>query len=187
MDHQLFHWLHGFSNQYDWLDAVMMAMTEHGPTFFALSLVVVFIYHLVKNHWQNTFATFTVAGLSMGATVGIGFLIKELYYRDRPFITYELELLITHNEASSFPSNHTLAAFAIAFAIFYVYRKLGVAYLVLAALMGLSRIYLGHHYPVDVISAAVIAVVVASVLLKVRYEETILRFLEKMKASRDSA
>ncbi|NUR60012.1 MAG: phosphatase PAP2 family protein, partial [Catenulispora sp.] len=57
----------------------------------------------------------------------------------------------------SFPSNHTTIATALALGVFLINRRLGAIAIVLAALEGFSRVYLGQHYPHDVIAAAFIS------------------------------
>jgi len=56
----------------------------------------------------------------------------------------------------SFPSDHAAAAFAIAFAVLAFSRRAGIAFLVAAALIALSRVALGMHYPSDVLAGALV-------------------------------
>ncbi|MFJ9697929.1 phosphatase PAP2 family protein [Kitasatospora sp. NPDC101183] len=64
----------------------------------------------------------------------------------------------------SFPSNHTVIAFAAAMALWFADRRLGKIALVFAVLMGASRVWVGVHYPHDVAVGAVMGVVVALLL-----------------------
>ncbi|MFD8595802.1 phosphatase PAP2 family protein [Kitasatospora sp. NPDC059646] len=64
----------------------------------------------------------------------------------------------------SFPSNHTVIAFAAATALWFADRRLGWIGLLAAVLMGASRVWVGAHYPHDVVVGAVVGVVVAAVL-----------------------
>ncbi|MFI9329936.1 phosphatase PAP2 family protein [Kitasatospora sp. NPDC052868] len=61
----------------------------------------------------------------------------------------------------SFPSNHTVIAFAAATALWFVDRRLGAVAYVAAVLMGASRVWVGVHYPHDVLVGAVVGVLVA--------------------------
>ncbi|MGW4384740.1 phosphatase PAP2 family protein [Kitasatospora sp. NPDC004531] len=61
----------------------------------------------------------------------------------------------------SFPSNHTVIAFAAAVALLYADRRLGLLGLLAAVLMGASRVWVGAHYPHDVAAGALVGVLVA--------------------------
>lgn len=82
-------------------------------------------------------------------------LLKHLVARVRPFVVVEgLVALVTEKDPNSFPSGHTSAAFAFAFSQLFAVKKpatkLGL--LVLAVVMALSRLYVGVHYPTDVLA-----------------------------------
>ena len=67
----------------------------------------------------------------------------------------------------SFPSGHTGSAFALAVVIFMVMdRKYGIIALILASLMGFSRLYVGIHYPSDVLGGVILGVVTSVIAVK---------------------
>ena len=80
-------------------------------------------------------------------------VLKNLFTRARPWLVVEgLTALVSEHDPNSFPSGHTSASFAAATALYpLVPRKWGILALVAAALMGLSRLYVGVHFPSDVI------------------------------------
>lgn len=93
-----------------------------------------------------------VAGaLALLANVVLG----ELWFHARPFVDHPHQtlLLIHHGADNSFPSEHASLAFAIAFAVFAFHRRLGVLLLLGAACIGADRIFIGVHYPVDVLAS----------------------------------
>lgn len=86
-------------------------------------------------------------------------VLKHLVSRPRPYTVVEgLIPLLTSGDPNSFPSGHTCAAFAAGVAWFGTAKKGGwrAAALIQAVLMGLSRLYVGVHYPSDVLAGAVI-------------------------------
>jgi len=83
-------------------------------------------------------------------------LCNLVYFRLRPFATHEVNLLFYEPTDSSFPSNPATVGFSIATAVWLYNRRLGAVLLVLATLFGLSRIYCGVHYPLDVIAGALL-------------------------------
>ena len=67
--------------------------------------------------------------------------------------------IIERQHDFSFPSGHTCASFAAAFALYKTLpRRWGIACLVLAALISLSRLYVGVHYPSDVLGGAAVGI-----------------------------
>lgn len=85
-------------------------------------------------------------------------ILKPLVHRTRPWLVIEgLIPLVSEGDPHSFPSGHTSAAFAAACAWGpYLPRGWGNTAIVLAVLMGLSRLYVGVHFPTDVLAGAVI-------------------------------
>jgi len=96
------------------------------------------------------------------AAAGIGLLVSQvishLWDRPRPYQTHpHTTILVTGpNPDPSFPSDHATAAFAIAFAVYFFSRRAGIVFLVGATAIALSRIFVGLHYPTDVLGGAAI-------------------------------
>jgi undecaprenyl-diphosphatase len=90
--------------------------------------------------------------------------VAHLHSDARPFVTdASARLLIPHAADSGFPSEHTTLAFAIGSAIVWWRRSLGLITLAFAALVGISRVYVGVHWPVDVAAGALVGAVAGSV------------------------
>lgn len=75
----------------------------------------------------------------------------------------------------SFPSGHTAAAFGAAIAMTRMWPQGQVAWWALALVMGYSRIYLGHHYPLDVVGGALVGIAIALWVLGGRHPATYTR------------
>ncbi|MGX8728709.1 MAG: phosphatase PAP2 family protein, partial [Lachnospiraceae bacterium] len=109
--------------------------------------------------------------------LAVNLIIKPFVMRPRPYVTLEeLKPLVKEmKDPHSFPSGHTQAAFALAVSMCLVLRKKIVSILALAfaVLMGFSRLYVGAHYPSDVIAGALIGTAAAFAAYG------ILRYLEK--------
>lgn len=84
--------------------------------------------------------------------------LKQLIYRERPFITHSFIEKYSDGGGSSFPSGHTLKAFAMATALSLLFsrKKIVIPVFVWAILVAYSRIALGVHYPSDVIAGVVL-------------------------------
>ena len=103
------------------------------------------------------------AGLAGLFALLVGFLctnvvLKPLVGRPRPWLSVEgLSFLVTENDPHSFPSGHTCASFAAALAWRpYLSKRRANTALVCAFLMGFSRLYVGVHFPTDVLCGALI-------------------------------
>ncbi|GIV11157.1 MAG: phosphatase PAP2 family protein [Fimbriimonadales bacterium] len=111
--------------------------------------------------WRVIFSPALVAFVGSGLTVQ---LLKRTLPRLRP--SNLPDALVASDERifhNSFPSGHTATAFALAFWLFMLtrrtrYRWWGYGALLLAGLVGLSRIYRGVHYPSDVLAGALVGV-----------------------------
>ena len=91
-------------------------------------------------------------------------LLKNIVARPRPFAEIEALIpLIAKPTDFSFPSGHTTASFAVALVMLRMLpKKIGIPAVVLAALVAFSRLYLGIHYPTDVLAGFVVALVGSS-------------------------
>ena len=101
-------------------------------------------------------------------------IIKHLVRRARPYtLIEELELLIAEQGTWSFPSGHTAASFTCAFILAGFFPKYGRLAYIPAAIIAVSRVYVGVHYPSDVIAGAAFGVltgwIVCTVLRRFSY------------------
>jgi len=96
-------------------------------------------------------------------------LLKNIVARTRPYeVIAGLQRLLPAQVDYSFPSGHTGSSFAAA-VIFYMYlpKKYGIPAMVLAVLIGFSRLYLGVHYVSDVLGGAFIGIIIAFCIRRV--------------------
>ncbi|HEX4684211.1 MAG TPA: phosphatase PAP2 family protein [Gemmatimonadaceae bacterium] len=88
-------------------------------------------------------------------------LVKRTVGRPRPSRTMVCTTLIQEPDRFSFPSGHAAAAMSIAFAYSVAFPSLATVLIPLAVLVGMSRVVLGVHYPGDVLTGQLIAVLTA--------------------------
>ncbi|MFG6384148.1 MAG: phosphatase PAP2 family protein [Lachnospiraceae bacterium] len=107
------------------------------------------------------------AGVSMAIALILGFimtnmLFKNMIMRPRPFDTIPELYALVPVGGWSFPSGHSTSSIAAAVAMFWhVPRNMGISALVLGILICLSRLYVGVHYPTDVLFGALLGVLAA--------------------------
>lgn len=90
-------------------------------------------------------------------------ILKNLVARARPYDVLEgLVPLLERQKDFSFPSGHTAASFAAAFVILRMLpRKYGIPAVILAVLISFSRLYLGVHYPTDVLAGMISGILIS--------------------------
>jgi membrane-associated phospholipid phosphatase len=104
------------------------------------------------------------AGIGTLVTVAVNQPISHAVRRDRPYVTLHHTLLLVHRSTDySFPSDHACMAGAVAAGLFLVSRRLGVVAAVAAVLMAFARVYVGAHYPGDVIAGLALGAAVVGV------------------------
>ena len=101
----------------------------------------------------------------IGATMAVEWPIKSLFQRRRPFIDIVRAMVIGRRpDGWSFPSGHTAAAFSGAWVLSTVWPRKAPIFFALASTVGFSRIYVGAHYPGDVLSGATLGMLIAEAI-----------------------
>ncbi|OIJ10541.1 hypothetical protein BKP37_18580 [Anaerobacillus alkalilacustris] len=126
-----------------------------GATFTILTLLIVMIF---SEKVVQTWAIEALISLSLSHI--IVHIIKKIYCRERPYNKLANVTLCSNPlKDYSFPSGHTTAAFSIAIVFSLHMPMLAIFFLPIAILVGVSRMYLGLHYPTDCIIGAVLGTV----------------------------
>ncbi len=119
---------------------------------------------LAKESWRQA-GSYTLLSVLAGGIAQ--FLLKDWLKRPRP-LTDPAALLIEMPTSYSFPSGHTLIAFCAAATLLVFMPRVGGVAVLLATLIGISRVYLGVHYVSDVIFGAIIGVGLSYLILRLR-------------------
>ncbi len=142
-------------------------------------VALVFILGVIKKNEEyrkvsvNTFII-TVINLILSSLIGV------VYYVDRPFVHNKVNLLVPHVKDASFPSDHAIGTMSIALGL------VGMIMTILSITVGFSRVYVGNHYPSDVIGAYIIVFItnyIYNLVLKNKIEEFYTK-IEKLLLSR---
>lgn len=149
-DHKLFHSIYDHHTKFGDAFFPVVNYFGNGEFDYALNLA----YFTFGNETDIKFARINTLSLIATGLIVLG--IKRAAHRKRP----------TYNNYNSFPSGHTAYAFAMATLWSARYSKLRIPLYLLAASTAIARIYLGKHYPSDVLVGAVIGFAIPTLFLK---------------------
>ena len=167
MDVLLTHWINAGAGSRPVWDGVMIALTRYGVPLMVALVAVQWFGRPDRAHLRHVAVTAGLAvilGLALNQAVLLGL------HRVRPYDAGVTHLIVPASTDWSFPSDHTSASFAIALA--FLRQRLPLrclGFFGLAALICLSRIYVGVHYVSDIlggIASALIAVMIVRVLYR---------------------
>jgi len=154
LDHSVFHSINSIAGKSGVLDWILRVGADDHVVPVVLALLVLATLLLARKHagreiaWRSIICALLAAIISMA----ILFVLNATFFRLRPFTSMSgVHMLFYHNTDSSFPSNAATLAFALAFPVFFYWRKLGAVMLALAVFVSFSRVAVGIHYPLDVI------------------------------------
>ena len=151
LDYYLFSLLNQFAGRNQYIDYIAVFLAVY--LIFAFAILILLMINNKK--------LLITAVLSSIIAFASKHLISLFYFRPRPFIDHDVNLIVNHLTDSSFPSNHAAVSFALATSIFLYNRKLGTISFVIAGLIAVSRVFVGVHYFSDIITGALIGAVSA--------------------------
>lgn len=148
-------------------DAVMPVVTE--PDQFVIPLALVAIGLLIWGGRKGRIMV-VMALLLLLITNAVSEGLKLWFQRPRPCVALEAVHLLVGCSTSnfSFPSSHATNVTAQALLFASAYRRLALPLFVLAAIIGYSRIYVGVHYPADVVGGVLLGLICALVVIRLR-------------------
>ena len=137
--------------------------------YLYLIIILIAIVVFFKADKQDKMRLIKLAVIAGPLALIMVFISSHLFYDTRPFVVQNIQPLIPHSPDNGFPSDHTLISMLVALSIYQIQKKAGILIAVLAIIVGVSRILVHIHYPVDILGSIVIAMIAvgsASFVLK---------------------
>jgi undecaprenyl-diphosphatase len=167
MDYSLYKTINGLSGS-SFGDGLFKFLANDLPAVLVVLVALIFLIPWTRRRQERR------SGAVLGtAAAGLALLINQpiahAVDRMRPYLAHpaHAHLLISRSQDPSFPSDHATGAFALAFGIWLYDRSLGTFLLVIAAVLAFSRVYVGTHYPGDVVAGALIGMAIVAALFLV--------------------
>ncbi len=155
-----FNMINQFAGSNILLDKIMIITAKYLPLIFVLFLLLLW-FSDIKTKNIVLYSTYSaILGIVMNFFIGL------FYFHPRPFMENIGHALINHIPDTSFPSDHTTFMLSIAFMLLYFKktRKVGIALSVLGLFGGISRIFCGVHYPIDILGSVIVAIISSYVI-----------------------
>lgn len=165
-DVRVYHFINGFAGRNHVLDAIMIFFAKDALELYAVLFVIAW-FVLPKKDINNRHAL-VMAGLSGVLALIINVVISHVWFRPRPFTVFHkgtFTQLVPHSSDASFPSDHTSGSWGFAAGSWGKQQKwISYTFTVIAIIVMVARVFVGLHYPTDVIGGLVVGLISGKVV-----------------------
>ncbi len=152
----IFYLLNNLAGKSPVLDGLFIFLSKYLP-YILVAIFVIAVMRLGTS--SNRHKAFLSTGFALLFGIGIVIpLIHWLYPTVRPFAELSVVTQIIPETGNSFPSIHTTIFFILSTILFRFNRRFGIIFIVLGSTMALARVFVGVHYPIDILGGAVLGV-----------------------------
>ena len=163
MDFLIFQKINNLAGQSVCLDSLGIFFSEY-LGYVLVTILILFLLKDYKRYWLMVAKALSAAIL---ARFVITELIRFFWERARPFVVNQVNLLLSHEATSSFPSGHAAFFFALSTVIYFYNKKAGILFFLASFLISISRVFCGIHWPSDILAGAIIGIFSAWLIIKI--------------------
>lgn len=158
LDFYIFHLVNDFAHHSSFLDFLGIFFASYLQYILVAGFLII---ACLENSWQRRVQSIAAGFLS--ALIGRGIIAPIFYFfidRQRPFVIFpDITSLITHGATNAFPSGHAMVFFGLAIVMYLLggnFRTWSYIYAIFALLIGIARIFVGVHYPLDIVGGLLV-------------------------------
>ena len=169
MSKEIFYLIHNFAGRWNELDAWMIFFSDYLQYWMVAGVLVYVFFGKGADRRKNQLMVFAAAISAIISRGVITEIIRLFYHRPRPFVAENFLSLINHEVSGSFPSGHMTLWWAVTAAVYFYNKKLALALALASLVMGVARIYVGVHWPSDILGGIIVGLAsfwVVKLLLK---------------------
>jgi undecaprenyl-diphosphatase len=166
-DLKFFEAINNLSGQSKTADYAGVFFADYLPYILGMFLLILLFYPR-KNIKENRAMVVVSVIAALVARFGVKTILVLFYARPRPYVnldsTHKLITLNPIENFQSFPSGHTLFFFALSTVIYSFNKKLGVIFFIFSTLIAIARIFVGVHWPSDILVGILLGIVVGFII-----------------------
>jgi undecaprenyl-diphosphatase len=182
MDYRLYHAINQFVLDHDWLGRSLSVLENWAVPVLAVATFALWLFARPGGDRKWKLAT-SCALASAALSLLVAQIIGKIWNRERPFAAHpSAHVWGSRSHDPSFPSDHASAAYAIAFAVFLFDRVVGSLFLLAATIIAVGRVFIGAHYPGDVVAGCLLGLGVAIIVVRLAKPllERLVRIVERL-------
>jgi len=151
----VFQFIHQFVGRSVLLDDFGIFLAKYLAYLMAAGFLILAYY---QDGWRKKLYVFFEGAIAVMLSRGLlTEIIRFFYHHPRPFDALDFAPLVGES-GWSFPSGHAAWFFALSLVVWYINRKWGVWFFALSTVMGIARIYVGIHWPLDILAGVIVGV-----------------------------
>ena len=169
LDFLIFQFINNLAGHWAWLDALGIFLSAYWQYFLGAGVVIFLFWKNSQTGWRQSLKlTGWFFGTAAVSRLVFGEIIKRVISRQRPFEIHQVAQILPYDPGHSFPSGHMTFFFALCTAMYLYIKKAYPQYgwwagLILfggSFLIGLARIFVGIHYPSDILGGMIFGILV---------------------------
>jgi len=166
LDYFIFQQINQFAGRWPIIDAIAIFIA----TKLEYLLLACLVFYFIKDYRKYTPIIIKAIGAAIVSRFVIVEVVRQLYYRPRPFLVHNVNLLVRYGNEPSFPSGHASFYFAIATVVYMYNKKTGIAFFAASFFIVLARVFVGIHWPSDILAGAIIGIIVGYLAARLNRE-----------------